>query len=77
MAEAASQTSGPDPRGAVGPPLVLASVAGLVVVRLFTDSMHVLPRALNFIDIPIMIVLAVSAAVRNGAPPTNGDAGRS
>ncbi len=56
-----------------GRTLVLGSMAGLVVVRLFTDSIHVLPRALNFIDIPIMIVLAISALVQKRRAPTDGD----
>jgi transcriptional regulator with XRE-family HTH domain len=50
--------------------LVLAAVVLLVTVRFFTEVHPVLPRAANFIDIPIfllaIIVLATQPAVRIG-----------
>jgi transcriptional regulator with XRE-family HTH domain len=44
--------------------LVLAAVALLTVVRFFTEVVHVIPRAANFIDIPIALVLIVAAGTR-------------
>jgi transcriptional regulator with XRE-family HTH domain len=41
--------------------LVLASLTALIVVRFFTEVVPVLPRAANFIDIPILVVLCVVA----------------
>ena len=45
-----------------GRDLVLASLALLVLVRFFTEVLGILPRALNFIDIPLLAALVVTAA---------------
>ncbi len=47
-----------------GERLVLVSIAVLVLVRFFTEVAPVVPRAANFIDIPIMAVLGLAALFR-------------
>jgi transcriptional regulator with XRE-family HTH domain len=47
-----------------GERLVLASIAALVIVRFFTEVVPLVPRAANFIDIPIVAVLVVAALFR-------------
>jgi hypothetical protein len=47
-----------------GRDLVLGSMALLVLIRFFTEVVHVIPRAANFIDIPIFIALSVAAMAR-------------
>jgi hypothetical protein len=49
------------PTEATGERLVLASIAALVIVRFFTEVVPLVPRAANFIDIPIVAVLVVAA----------------
>jgi transcriptional regulator with XRE-family HTH domain len=49
-----------------GRDLVLGSIAALVLIRFFTEVVHVLPRAANFIDIPIFLGLSVAALTRPG-----------
>jgi hypothetical protein len=44
--------------------LVLGAMALLVLIRFFTEVVHLVPRALNFIDVPLFVVLAVAAAAR-------------
>jgi transcriptional regulator with XRE-family HTH domain len=44
--------------------LVLGSIAALVLIRFFTEVVPVVPRAANFIDIPIFVTLAMAAMVR-------------
>ena len=44
--------------------LVLGALAALVLVRFFTEVVHVLPRALNFIDIAVFVALSVAAATQ-------------
>jgi hypothetical protein len=44
-----------------GERLVLFSIAALVLVRFFTEVLPVVSRAANFIDIPIVAVLALAA----------------
>jgi transcriptional regulator with XRE-family HTH domain len=51
-------------RKQAGTSLVLVSLALLVLIRVATEIVHVLPRAANFIDIPIFFVLAISATLR-------------
>jgi DNA-binding XRE family transcriptional regulator len=51
----------PSSLGNVGRDLVLGSIVLLVTIRFFTEVVPVIPRAANFIDIPIFLVL-VSAA---------------
>jgi transcriptional regulator with XRE-family HTH domain len=46
-----------------GEALVLASLATLVLIRFFTEVVHVLPRIANFVDIPIFVALAVAASL--------------
>ena len=47
--------------GAAGKNLVLGSIVLLVTIRLFTEVVPLLPRAGNFVDIPIVLTLAVAA----------------
>ena len=51
-------------RAASGRHLVLSALALLVLVRFFTEVVHVAPRALNFIDIPLFLVLGLAALSR-------------
>ena len=44
--------------------LVLGSLVALVTVRFFTEVVPVMPRAANFIDVPMVAVLALAAMVR-------------
>ena len=50
--------------------LVLAAIVLLVTIRFFTEVVPVLPRAANFVDIPIflvaVVVVATQAPVRTG-----------
>ena len=50
------------------PMLVLGSLTLLVVIRCFTELIPVLPRAANFIDIPIFIVLLGASFLGPAAP---------
>jgi transcriptional regulator with XRE-family HTH domain len=53
------------PAGApAGHRLVLSTIAALVLVRFFTEVVPVAPRAVNFIDVPLFIVLAFAALRR-------------
>jgi hypothetical protein len=52
---------------------VLGGIALLLLIRFFSEGVHVVPRALNFIDIPIFLVFAVAAF----AQPRPGKAGSS
>jgi transcriptional regulator with XRE-family HTH domain len=52
------------PAELTGERLVLASIAALVIVRFFTEVVPLVPRAANFIDIPIVAVLVVAALFR-------------
>jgi len=47
-----------------GRDLVLASISVLVLIRFFTEVVPVIPRAANFIDIPIFGALACAALMR-------------
>jgi transcriptional regulator with XRE-family HTH domain len=47
-------------RVASGRHLVLGSIALLVLVRFFTEVMPIVPRAANFIDIPIFVLLGAA-----------------
>jgi len=47
-----------------GRDMVLASLALLVLIRFFTEVIPVLPRAANFVDIPIFLVLSAAALTR-------------
>ncbi len=47
--------------GATGRNLVLGSIVLLVTIRFFTEVVPVIPRAGNFVDIPIFLVLALAA----------------
>jgi transcriptional regulator with XRE-family HTH domain len=40
---------------------VLGGIALLLLIRFFTEGVHVVPRALNFIDIPLFVAFAVAA----------------
>jgi transcriptional regulator with XRE-family HTH domain len=44
--------------------LVLGCVATLMLIRFFTEVIHIVPRAANFIDIPIALVLLIAAGTR-------------
>lgn len=47
--------------GVAGRNLVLGSIVVLVTIRFFTEVVPVIPRAANFVDIPIFLVLALAA----------------
>jgi DNA-binding XRE family transcriptional regulator len=47
-----------------GQHLVLGSIALLVGIRFFTEVLGVIPRAANFVDIPIFLTLSVAAMLR-------------
>ncbi|MEK6327877.1 MAG: helix-turn-helix transcriptional regulator [Actinomycetota bacterium] len=51
--------------------LVLGSIAVLVLVRFLTEVVPVVPRAANFVDIPIVVALVVAALLRPPAQSTN------
>jgi transcriptional regulator with XRE-family HTH domain len=51
-----------------GRDLVLGAVALLVVIRFFTEVVPVIPRAANFIDIPIFVALSLAAISRSRPP---------
>ncbi len=48
--------------------LVLGSIALLVLIRFFTEVVPVVPRAANFVDVPIVVALGVAALLR---PPVH------
>jgi DNA-binding XRE family transcriptional regulator len=52
-----------------GRDLVLGSIAVLVLIRFLTEVVHVIPRALNFVDIPILGALAFAALLRPRRDP--------
>lgn len=54
-----------------GERLVLGSIAALVLVRFLTEVVPIVPRAANFIDIPIVLVLGVAALLRPSVQSTN------
>jgi transcriptional regulator with XRE-family HTH domain len=51
--------------------LVLASLAAIVLVRFFTEVVPIIPRAANFIDVPVLVTLGLGAIVytRKRSPP--------
>lgn len=50
------------PRSGVG--FVSASLGTVVLIRFFTEVVPIVPRAANFIDVPIFLVLVLAAATR-------------
>ena len=42
--------------------VVLTSLAAMLMIRFFTEEIHVVPRAANFIDIPLLLVVGCFAA---------------
>ena len=48
--------------GAAGRALVLGSIIVLVTIRFVTEVVPIVPRAANFVDIPILLALALAAA---------------
>jgi DNA-binding XRE family transcriptional regulator len=54
-----------------GRDLVLGSIALLVLIRFFTEVIHLLPRAANFVDVPIFLTLSVAAMARAGQTARN------
>lgn len=52
-------------RRQTGRDLVLLSIGLLVLIRFFTEIVPVLPRAANFIDIPIFVVLVLAGTLRS------------
>jgi transcriptional regulator with XRE-family HTH domain len=54
--------------GATGRNLVLGSIVLLVTIRFFTEVVPALPRAGNFVDIPIFLVLALAAMCTPAGP---------
>ena len=61
-------------RRQTGRDLVLLAVGLLVLIRFFTEIVPVFPRALNFIDIPIFVVLALAGILRSQAERRPGSA---
>lgn len=59
------------PAERTGERLVLGAIAVLVLVRFFTEVVPVVPRAVNFIDIPIVAVLAVAALFHPSVQQSN------
>jgi len=55
--------------GVVGRNLVLGSIVLLVTIRFFTEVVPVLPRAANFIDIPIFLVIVLAAMSMTSSRP--------
>jgi hypothetical protein len=53
--------------------LVLACLALLVLVRFFTEVVPVVPRAANFVDIPILVALVAAVLARTRRPYVIGD----
>lgn len=47
-----------------GTRLVMAALAALMLVRFFSETLHVLPRSAAFIDVPIFFILVAVAAAR-------------
>ena len=43
---------------------VLGTLTAVVTIRFFTEELHVLPRAGNFIDVPLLVLLGAAAAVK-------------
>jgi transcriptional regulator with XRE-family HTH domain len=48
--------------GAAERTLILGSIILLVTIRFFTEVVPMIPRAANFVDIPILVALALAAA---------------
>jgi transcriptional regulator with XRE-family HTH domain len=63
-------------RSSHGLTLVLTAVTLLVVVRFFTEVVGILPRAFNFIDVPLVAALAITAATRHALPSERAEAAR-
>jgi DNA-binding XRE family transcriptional regulator/O-antigen ligase len=55
--------------GVVGRNLVLGSIVLLVTIRFFTEVVPVLPRAANFIDLPICLALVLAAMSMSSIRP--------
>jgi DNA-binding XRE family transcriptional regulator len=49
---------------ATGRGLVLGAISLLVLIRFFTEVVPIVPRAANFIDVPIFVVLSLAAMAR-------------
>lgn len=56
-----------------GARLVLGALAVVVVVRFFTEVFPVLPRALNFVDVPILAALGIASLRWPSGPNDNRD----
>jgi transcriptional regulator with XRE-family HTH domain len=56
--------------GVAGRRLVLGAIVLLVTIRFFTEIVPVVPRAANFVDIPIFLTLAVAALLVRGRSRT-------
>jgi transcriptional regulator with XRE-family HTH domain len=61
QAPGAAETS---PRTGAVSTLILAAVTLLLVIRAFTELLPILPRAGNFVDIPIFVALLLAALIR-------------
>jgi hypothetical protein len=48
----------------VGRTLVLASIALLVVIRFFTEGVHLLPGMTKIVDVPLLLVLVLAALMQ-------------
>lgn len=66
---AVSQAAVPSPRLLASHYIVLGSLTAIITVRFFSEALHAVPRAANFIDLPLLIVAIVAAVShRNRAP---------
>jgi hypothetical protein len=66
---AVSQAAVPRPRLLASHYIVLGSLTAIITVRFFSEALHALPRAVNFIDVPLLMVAIVAAVShRNRAP---------
>lgn len=53
----------------LGHVLILTSLTLIILIRFFSEGLHAIPRAANFIDVPLAIVVAAVAASRRSEAP--------
>ncbi|HEV2724224.1 MAG TPA: hypothetical protein VGV10_06290, partial [Thermoleophilaceae bacterium] len=75
-AEKAASPPANQTRDPLAQAIVLGAVASLVLVRFFTEVVGVLPRALNFVDVPIFGLLLLAAAARHVSAAEGREAAR-
>src|SRR3954469_13624211 len=47
--------------------LVLGSLATIISIRFFTEEVHVVPAAANFIDIPLLLLVGGAAVIERNS----------